>query len=154
MSMKNLLTLAGIEPATFRFVAQHLNHCATAVPKLQFPILFNIPVTIDAKLGYLEQRTDKAAVWKADKTRYESKLQQEFLPRCKSLGNTWFHTDVYRTGKLRFSPDINLRWFQADEPPPPLVKAKMCGTIPPLIHLMFHAIIYLVKNTNYISIQY
>jgi len=24
------MTLAGIEPATFRFVAQHLNHCATA----------------------------------------------------------------------------------------------------------------------------
>ena len=32
MSMKNLLTLAGIEPATFRFVAQHLNNCTTAVP--------------------------------------------------------------------------------------------------------------------------
>ena len=32
MSMKNPLTPAGIEPATFRFVAQHLNHCATAVP--------------------------------------------------------------------------------------------------------------------------
>ena len=30
--MKNPLTPAGIEPATFRFVAQHLNHCATAVP--------------------------------------------------------------------------------------------------------------------------
>jgi len=30
--MKNPLTLAGIEPTTFRFVAQHLNHCATAVP--------------------------------------------------------------------------------------------------------------------------
>jgi len=30
--MKNPVTLAGIEPATFRFVAQHLNHCATAVP--------------------------------------------------------------------------------------------------------------------------
>ena len=27
-------TQAGIEPATFRFVAQHLNHCATAVPWL------------------------------------------------------------------------------------------------------------------------
>jgi len=27
------MTPAGIEPATFRFVAQHLNHCATAVPK-------------------------------------------------------------------------------------------------------------------------
>jgi len=33
MSMKNPLTPAGIEPATFRFVAQHLNHCATAVPE-------------------------------------------------------------------------------------------------------------------------
>jgi len=32
MSMKNPMTLPGIEPATFRFVAQHLNHCATAVP--------------------------------------------------------------------------------------------------------------------------
>ena len=31
--MKNPLT-AGIEPATFRFVTQHLNHCATAVPWL------------------------------------------------------------------------------------------------------------------------
>jgi len=27
------MTPAGIEPATFRFVAQHLKHCATAVPK-------------------------------------------------------------------------------------------------------------------------
>ena len=31
MSKKNPLRPAGIEPATFRFVAQHLNHCATAV---------------------------------------------------------------------------------------------------------------------------
>ena len=29
--MKNPLTAAGIEPATFRCVAQHLHHCATAV---------------------------------------------------------------------------------------------------------------------------
>jgi len=34
--MKNPLILAGIEPATFRFVAQHLNHCATAVAVLPF----------------------------------------------------------------------------------------------------------------------
>ena len=27
------MTPAGIEPATFRFVAQRLNHCATAVPQ-------------------------------------------------------------------------------------------------------------------------
>ena len=30
--MKSPLTPAGIEPATFRIVAQHLNHCATVVP--------------------------------------------------------------------------------------------------------------------------
>ena len=30
--MNNPLTPAGIELATFRFVAQHLNHCVTAVP--------------------------------------------------------------------------------------------------------------------------
>ena len=34
--MKNPMTPAGIEPATFRFVAQHLNHYATAVPILLF----------------------------------------------------------------------------------------------------------------------
>ena len=27
------MTPSGIEPATFRFVAQHLNHCATTVPQ-------------------------------------------------------------------------------------------------------------------------
>jgi len=36
--MKNPLTPAGIEPATFQFVAQHLNHCATAAPYLNMHI--------------------------------------------------------------------------------------------------------------------
>ena len=43
------MTPDGIEPATFRFVAQHLNHCATAVPLiyLYFAIYLrtvNIPI--------------------------------------------------------------------------------------------------------------
>jgi len=33
------MTPAGIEPATFRFVAQHLNHCATAIPMQNVYIL-------------------------------------------------------------------------------------------------------------------
>ena len=32
--MKNPVTPAGIEQATFRFVAQHLKHCATAVTRI------------------------------------------------------------------------------------------------------------------------
>jgi len=32
MSIENSLTPAGVEPANFRFVAQHINHCDTAVP--------------------------------------------------------------------------------------------------------------------------
>ena len=34
------MTPAGIEPETFRFVAQHLNHCATAVPFLVWYVGF------------------------------------------------------------------------------------------------------------------
>ena len=33
------MTPAGIETATFRFVAQHLNHCATAVPDIAFCVV-------------------------------------------------------------------------------------------------------------------
>ena len=34
------MTPAGIEPATFRFVVQHLNHCAKAVPSLNYIKLY------------------------------------------------------------------------------------------------------------------
>ena len=35
------MTPSGIEPATFRFVAQHLNHCPTAVPNLCVILIVN-----------------------------------------------------------------------------------------------------------------
>jgi len=34
------MTPAGIEPATFRFVAQHLSHCAAAVPRVLYYSLY------------------------------------------------------------------------------------------------------------------
>ena len=45
------MTPAGIEPATFRFVAQHMNHCATAVP---------LNTNVISKIPWLQQnkRTD------------------------------------------------------------------------------------------------
>jgi len=46
MSMKNPMIPSGIEPATYRFVAQHLNHCATATP-LIFVILRIFMMTIN-----------------------------------------------------------------------------------------------------------
>jgi len=45
--MKNPMTPAGIEPATFRFVAQHINHCATAVPLcLEYMLTLKFVVTL------------------------------------------------------------------------------------------------------------
>jgi len=41
-SMKNSLTPDEIETATFRFVAQHLSHCATAVPVQHVTALNNV----------------------------------------------------------------------------------------------------------------
>jgi len=35
---------AGIEPATFQFVAQHLNHCATAVPIILVALVTKCPL--------------------------------------------------------------------------------------------------------------
>jgi len=46
MSMKNSMTPSGIEPATFQFVAQHHNHCATAVSYIYIYIYIYIYMCI------------------------------------------------------------------------------------------------------------
>jgi hypothetical protein len=40
------MTPAGIEPATFRFVARQLNYCATAVPLDLPPLSLQIFITV------------------------------------------------------------------------------------------------------------
>ena len=49
------MTPAGIEPATFRFVAQHLNHCATAVTQQFIVLLFStLPLLVSMLLCHLQ----------------------------------------------------------------------------------------------------
>ena len=57
MAMKSPLTQAGIERATFRSVAQHLNHCATAGPApirlKKFKYTFFVTVIKERRLEWL-----------------------------------------------------------------------------------------------------
>ena len=50
---------SGIEPATFRFLAQPLNHCANAVPEYQYTELFINPSGI-SELDCATTKTDTA----------------------------------------------------------------------------------------------
>jgi len=52
------MTPPGIEPATFQYVAQHLNHCATAVPRQRelaenYKIFNSEPVSRDQTAIYV-----------------------------------------------------------------------------------------------------
>jgi len=47
-----------IEPATFRFVVQHLNHCATAVPLL-YITMWNIKYVFNYKITHVRRWADK-----------------------------------------------------------------------------------------------
>jgi len=45
------MTPAGIKPATFQFVAQHLNHCATTVPH-KYYVALKIEIYVAIVLQY------------------------------------------------------------------------------------------------------
>jgi len=51
--MKNPLTPAGIDPATFQFEAQHLNHCATAESNYEQNTVFVYEVILHYTTNYM-----------------------------------------------------------------------------------------------------
>jgi len=72
------MTPCGIEPATFRFVAQHLNHCATAVP------IYNITVLI-----YRCVLTENNTLYKF----YKNSLTWSFT-KIRSMVLDFFYTET------------------------------------------------------------
>jgi len=62
-SMKNPLTPAGIEPVTYRFVAQHLNHCAIAIaPYIVYVSFLNKKVLTQIKVRPRDTNNQKMTV--------------------------------------------------------------------------------------------
>jgi len=56
------MTPAGIEPTTFLFVAQHLNHCATAVPTYLLFNPLNIQVHAENSFTFSDSGSHKLAL--------------------------------------------------------------------------------------------
>ena len=55
MSMKNPVTPVGIEPEAFRFVAQDLNNCATAVPRSEDNTGSNLKEIVSEAVHYFHE---------------------------------------------------------------------------------------------------
>ena len=96
--MKNPMTPAGIEPATFQFVAQHLNHCATAVP----PVFSVLPIKIPVfKFQKLKTVLGKKVLFN---TTYINTLLQlvgyMFQPYLSVIIRLWSYKENVTTGIL------------------------------------------------------
>ena len=105
--MKNPLTPAGIEPATFRFVAQHLNHCATAVPlriqrsRVRSPALPDFLSSSGSGTGSTQPReVNWGATWMKKSGGSRSRKQ-----RLTAVGTRWAdHVTPLYPQKLALTP--------------------------------------------------
>ena len=85
------MTPTGIEPATFRFVTQHLNHCATAVPLSisYFQKLYSSnKTTADVHTETMKRQTQFRR-YKYLNLIYINLLRIYFLFLCSSTRNTY-----------------------------------------------------------------
>jgi len=78
---ENPLTPAGIEPATFQFVAQHLSHCATAVPKTNHNNSDNNWITLGIKTSCRHKRE----LYLISRNSNDKKLKRHYQARCRIL---------------------------------------------------------------------
>jgi hypothetical protein len=101
--MKNPLTSAGIEPATFRFVTQYLNHCATAVPTNKWKA---------TKIKAVKSDINKLSKWVHNKRKEYSRLRLRMwvsstkrfgdsIHDYKKLPKMWMGWWVAKTGNER-----------------------------------------------------
>jgi hypothetical protein len=97
MSMKNPLTPAGIETATFRFVAQHLNHCATAIPR-------HFLVPIEFRAG--RPKNGSKTFYKVTDVRLPT-IEPRYL-RLPACSLVTIPTELFRNGCFVFSWSIAL----------------------------------------------
>jgi hypothetical protein len=95
---KIAMTPCGIEPATLRFVAQHLNHCATSVPDLLNAVYIN------DSLQKSSMSKKSCALWEEKKFVFEHKLQMKHILirvqmyRCYTV-TCIEHTRLWRNAK-------------------------------------------------------
>ena len=92
--MKNPLTSAGIEPATFRFVAQHLNHSATAVPGIHakyplFLLYFDGTLIFSTELRKIlrHQISRKSVQWEPSCATYGRRHMAKLVSRFDNFAN-------------------------------------------------------------------
>ena len=100
------MTLAGIEPATFRFVAQHLNHCATAVPHVlstlqtNYAFMYSAAVHFDQTAAAAQRHKHQTVFclfWSSQAEQTELLQQQKFLRFLCLAPSTSFHVYLLPT---------------------------------------------------------
>ena len=104
------MTPPGIEPATFRFVTQHLNHCATAVPHIK---------SVWLKCRFLNVRARRSYIFTIPDSPFGPRRMR--LPEFLNIR----HMKIVRLPALRTDPFIPQRYpwysflFVSDSTPRP-----------------------------------
>ena len=122
------LTPLGIEPATFRFVTQHLNHCATAVPQCVGSILGksnsiavpacppNTPASLSKSMNYntirskLVGRSKKPQAWEGETKSQECLVTSRGITLTTSCSDSWPLTGW--AAELKFSLESSGEWSE------------------------------------------